>query len=44
MAAIIERENYEFICRNESSYRSGDELRRVDGRRYGPGVAKETSV
>ena len=43
VATIIEgRKFYELICRNESSDRSGDELRRVDGRRYGPGVANAT--
>jgi hypothetical protein len=40
VAAIIEGKNYELIDRNESRYRRGDGLRRVDRRRHGPGVGK----
>jgi hypothetical protein len=40
VAAIIEGKNYELIDRNESRYRRGDRLRRVDRGRNRPGVAK----
>jgi hypothetical protein len=35
---MIEGENYELICRNESGYRRGDELHLVDSGRHGPGL------
>jgi hypothetical protein len=38
--ARIEGKNYEIIYRNESRYRRGDGLRRVDRGCYGPGLAK----
>jgi hypothetical protein len=38
--AIIEGKNYELISRNESGDRGSDELRRIDRRRHGPGIAK----
>ena len=42
MAAIVEgRKFYELIRRNKSGDRSSDELRRANGRRYGPGVGKD---
>jgi hypothetical protein len=40
VAAIIEGKNYELIDRNESRYRRGDGVRRVDRGRHGPGVGK----
>jgi len=42
-AAIIKGKNYELIDRNESRYRRGDRLRRVDRGRHGPGIAKAES-
>ena len=43
MATRVEgRKFYELISRNKSGDRSSNELRRVDGRRYGPGVANAT--
>ncbi len=45
LATIVEgRKFYELIRRNKSSYRSGDELRRVDGRRHGPGVENWSAI
>jgi hypothetical protein len=44
MAAIIEGKKYELVCRNESRYRRGDGLRRVDRGRHGSRVAKEESA
>jgi hypothetical protein len=38
VAAITEGKNYELIDRNESGYRRGDRLRRVDRGRHGPRV------
>jgi len=43
IAAIIEGENYELICRSESGHRGRDGLHRVDSGRYGPGLAKADS-
>ena len=45
MATRVEgRKFYELISRNKSGDRSSNELRRVDGRRYGPGVANATVI
>ena len=39
MATTWKGEFHELIRRNKSGDRSGDELRRVDGRRYGARIA-----
>ena len=41
---MIEGENYELICRNESGHRRGDKLRLVDRGRHGPGVTNAAAV
>ena len=43
-AAIIEGKNYELIHRSESGDCGGDELRRVDRGRHGPGVTIAASA